>query len=48
MLCPRRKAATENSIGIVGMLVGTAPTSNALRPWLKTFVTIEGAQIRGR
>jgi hypothetical protein len=32
MLCPSLKAATENSIGIVGMLSGGAPTSNALRP----------------
>ena len=48
MLCPSRNAATENSIGIVGMLVGDAPTSNALRPWVKTFVTTAGAQILGR
>ena len=48
MLCPSRKAATENSIGIVGTSVGTAPTSNALRPLVKTSLTTPGAQIRGR
>ena len=46
--CPSRNAATENSIGIVGTSVGTAPTSNALRPLLKTSLTTPGAQIRGR
>jgi hypothetical protein len=30
--CPSRKAATENSIGIVGTSVGVALVSNALRP----------------
>ena len=48
MLWPSLKAATENSIGIDGTLVGTAPTSNAFLPWLNTFVTTADAQILGR
>ncbi len=45
---PSRNAATLNSIGIVGTSVGVAPTSNTLRPWLKTLLTALGRQIRGR
>ena len=48
MLCPSRKAATENSIGIVGMLVGAALTSNTFRLWVNTSVTTAGVQILGR
>ena len=46
--CPSRNAATENSIGIVGTSVAGTPTSNTLRPWLKTLLTTPGAQMRGR
>ena len=48
MECPRRKAATENSIGIVGTSVGGAPTSNAFLPLANTSVTTPWAQIRRR
>jgi hypothetical protein len=48
MLWPSRNAATENSIGIVGTSVGVAPTSNALRPLLKTSLIAAAWQIRGR
>ena len=33
---------------MVGTEFGAAPTSNALRPWLNTFLTTFGAQMRGR
>ena len=39
MLCPSRYAAMENSIGIVGIDVGDAPTSKTFRPFLKTSLT---------
>ena len=45
---PRRNAATENSIGIVGTSVGVTPTSKAFRPLLKTSFTTPAWQIRGR
>ncbi len=48
MLCPSRKAATENSIGIVGTDAGGAPGSTTLRPFLKTWLTIAGSTMRGR
>ena len=48
MLWPSRYAATENSSGIVGMSVGVAPTSNTLRPFLKTSSTTDFWQMRGR
>ena len=48
MLWPSRKAATENSIGIVGTSVGTAFRSNALRPFVNTSARIRSSQIRGR
>ena len=48
MLWPSRNAATENSTGIVGTSVGSAPTSKNLRPLAKTSSTTAGSQIRGR
>ena len=48
MLWPSRKAATENSIGIVGTSVGAASGSTSLRPCSNTEATTDGAQIRGR
>ena len=48
MLCPSRNAATENSTGIVGTSVGSAPASKNLRPLAKTSSTTAGSQIRGR
>ena len=48
MLWPSRKAATENSIGIVGTDVGGAPGSTILRPLLNTWLTIAGSTMRGR
>ena len=48
MLCPSRKAATENSIGIVGVAVGIASGWISLRPFLNTSSTTAGWQIRGR
>ena len=46
--CLSLTAATENSMGFVGTSVGAAPTSNALRPWLKTSFTTPFAATRGR
>ena len=48
MLCPSRKAATENSIGIVGTDVGAASGSTSLRPFVNTSSSDAGRQIRGR
>ena len=48
MLCPSRYAATENSIGIVGISVGGDAHLEALRPFVKTSFTTSGSQIRGR
>jgi hypothetical protein len=47
MLWPSRYAATENSIGMVGTLIGSAPTSISLRPFVKTSATIDGSTMRG-
>ena len=35
-------------MGIVGSCVGGTPTSNALRPFVKTSLMTSGSQIRGR
>jgi alkylation response protein AidB-like acyl-CoA dehydrogenase len=48
MLWPSRYAAMENSIGIVGIDVGAAPTSKTFRPFLKTSFTTALSQMRGR
>ena len=48
MLCPSRKAATENSTGIVGIEVGTASGSTSLRPSVNTSSRTDAWQIRGR
>ena len=45
MLCPRRKAATENSTGMVGTDTGEAPGSTSLRPLVKTSSITEERQI---
>ena len=42
MLCPSRKAATENSIGIVGTAVGAASGSTSLRPFVEHVVEHRG------
>ena len=46
--CPSRKAATENSIGIVATSVGVAPTSKAFLPFLKTCSRRPCEQMRDR
>ena len=48
MLWPSRNAATENSTGIVGVSVGSTPTSKNFRPFVNTSSTTAGSQIRGR
>ena len=48
MLWPRRKAATENSTGIVGTESGAASGSTSLRPLVKTSSSTAALQIRGR
>ncbi len=48
MLCPSRKAATENSIGIIGTSSGAAFGSTSSRPFAHTLSSVAGRQMRGR
>ncbi len=48
MLWPSRKAAIENSTGIVGTSVGAAAGSTRTRPLVKTSSRTAGSTIRGR
>jgi len=48
MLRPRRYAATENSIGMVGIFAGVESFSKNLRPLANTSLTMAGSTRRGR